>query len=124
MFESRFTTAQYQAMVTAYEAAVAVNEALLLAGAIGGELNEEEINGETVNGDLLTPVFNPDLESPGITFVLYVDGEAKFTKYVTDTKAFRLPAGYLADNFGVGLSGQVLVQSVQIAETMVGLKNV
>ena len=124
MFESRFTVAQYQAMVEAYEAAVAANEALLLAGAIGGELNAEEINGETVNGDSLTPVTNPDLESPGITFVLYVDGEAKFTKYVTDTKAFRLPAGYLADNFGVGLSGQVLVQSVQIAETMIGLKDV
>jgi hypothetical protein len=50
------------------------------------------------------------------------DGILRFTKQVGNSRAFRLPGGYKADNVEIVLSGNVKVTGVVLAETMDGLK--
>ena len=46
----------------------------------------------------------------------------KFTGQIDSSRAFRLPAGYKADNVEIALSGNVKVAGVVLAETMDGLR--
>jgi len=55
-------------------------------------------------------------------FKLYVDGQLKFSRALTNSDAFRLPSGYKSDNVSVRLSGNVAVRRVVVAESMLGLK--
>ena len=64
----------------------------------------------------------PSLAIDSLQFQLWSDGMLKFTKQVRNTRAFRLPGGYKADNVEVVLSGNVKVTGVVLAETMDGLK--
>jgi len=60
----------------------------------------------------------------GVTFRLWVNKQLEFETVVPDTGAFRLPTGYRADTFEVGVEGNVRVRAVHLAETMFGLKEV
>jgi hypothetical protein len=120
---SRWADAQYAALVAAYDAAVLANEALVTAGTPGGELNGDEFNLYSVNGSSITEVIAPDLEAPGVSFILYVEGVPIFSKTVTSNKGFTLPSGYKSDTFAVRVQGQSLVKSIDLAQTMLGLKN-
>lgn len=74
-----------------------------------------------MGGDaLLEP---PPLTFDSLSFSLYVGGVLKYTKVITDTKAFSLPAGYKSDTHAVRLSGNVNVYAVILAESMQGLRN-
>lgn len=83
-----------------------------------------DLNVHEVNGSLLMDVVPVNVEPPGVTFTLYVNGEPIFTKLVTDVRPFRLPSGYLHDTFAVRVQGQAKVVSIDLAETMLGLKDV
>jgi hypothetical protein len=59
-----------------------------------------------------------------INFKLWVDKELLATIPVTDSKVFRLPAGYKSDTFEVGVEGDIRIRSIHVAETPTGLKEV
>jgi hypothetical protein len=103
----------------AYDAIVASNEALITVGLNDGladpYLGEYEIGGDEMQ--LLPP-----LAIDALQFQLWANDELKFSKTVTNTRAFRLPGGFKADNVEVVLSGNVKVTGVVLAETMDGLK--
>ena len=122
-FESRFSQQDIDNLQAAYDAAVAANLALIASGDVGGSIGWNEIGGGTIGGSNLLEVYLPTLESPGVTFTLYVDGVAVYSRVLNTSNGFRLPSGYKADTFAVRVQGQSLVKSIELAETMQGLKN-
>jgi hypothetical protein len=122
-FTSRWSQAQYAALVAAYDAAVVANDVLLATGDVGGELNGDEFNLYAVNSSAIEDVVSPDLEAPGVTFILYVEGVPIFSKNVTSNRGFAMPSGYKSDTYSVRVQGQSLIKSIDLAQTMMGLKN-
>jgi hypothetical protein len=57
-----------------------------------------------------------------LTFQLYADNVLKYTKTVTSSAAFRLPGGYRAVKWAVRLSGDSIVDSITLAESMLELR--
>lgn len=116
------TSDEISAAQAAYQAAVDANAVLIALGIAGGELGDDELNGFELNGDGMELV--PDIAWDSLTYQLYVDGGLKFSKTLTGSAAFRLPAGYKADNSAHRVSGNVIVKSIVVAETMAGLGTV
>lgn len=103
------------ARVAQQVAAAALIAALNTDGSMrAGSLNTFSLNGSAVQ---VLPPANWD----SLTFQLYVDGTLKFSKTMTDAKAFRLPAGYKSDNVACRVSGNITVRSIVVSETMQGL---
>jgi hypothetical protein len=101
-------------------AIIAANQALMATGEINDGLADPALGEYEIGGDALTPL--PPLSIDSLQFQLWANGALKFTKQVTNTRAFRLPGGYKSDNIEVVLSGNVKVNGVVLAETMDGLK--
>jgi len=116
------TSDEISAAQAAFQAVVAANAALIAAEEVGGELGDDELNGFELNGDGMDLV--PDISWDSLTYQLYIDGGLKFSKTLTDSRAFRLPSGYKADNSAHRVSGNVTVKSIAFAETMKGLAEV
>lgn len=114
------TEGETTAAIAAYDAAIAANDALIWGFAMNDALADPTIGEYEIGGDAMQAI--PSLTMDLLQFQLYADGELKFTKQVTSTRAFRLPGGYKADNVEVTLSGNVKVTGVVLAETMDGLK--
>jgi len=53
-----------------------------------------------------------------ITFTLYASGEPVFTKYVFNSKPFRLPSGYTNRELEISLTGSVPVYKIELASSM------
>jgi hypothetical protein len=117
------TTAEASAAAQAASDVIqAANAALIAALATRGSMNRRTLNGISLNGSLVKKL--PVVVWDDLTFSLYIDGQLKFSRTVTTTKAFRLPAGYKADNAAVRVSGNVKVKAILVAETMEGLATV
>ena len=120
MVEASFviTPEQVAQAKAAHDAAVAFNTALLTGlGDALGSVNDTPINGMLVNGDLLMTV--PSETPPDrATFYLYADGVLKYFRYITDSRPFKLPRGYLGRNWQVRVGGNVTINWVKLAETM------
>lgn len=98
------------------------NRALMALGAdaVGGDMLSFEFLGFEISGDnLIQP--RPVTEKK-VQFTLYKHGAPVFTKDVTSTKPFRLPAGYKAEVQSVGVSGSVRIHSVTVAESTAELQ--
>lgn len=120
-FVGEMTQADYDKAQADYAAAVAYNQTLLPSYSGFGALNGAAINASELNGSNLEPAALPDIES--MTFTLYCDGLAVYSrKLVADQSAFKLPAGFRAENIAVGLTGTLRVKTVKLAESMTGLK--
>lgn len=121
-----FTSADVLAAQTKLAAAIAANNATIASkqGNLGGSLDGAADNAIAFNGPMFPELpIVPDQTS--VTFDLYVNGQLKFTRVVNTNEAFRLPAGYKADNVAIRLSGNVArVRSVKMAESMTELKQV
>ena len=93
------------------------NTALLAEGAdaVAGHLNGMELLTTEVNGSFIVPAV-VDLQKK-VQFTLYKDGTPVFTKAVTSSTPFRLPAGYRSEVFQVGVNSSVRTFSVTIAES-------
>lgn len=115
MTESESSGAQ-----TAYDAAIAANQALITAGTMNDGLADPSLGEYEIGGDEMAVI--PALIADSLQFQLWADGVLKHTKQVINSRAFRLPGGYKADNVEVVLSGNVKVTGVVLAETMDGLK--
>lgn len=57
-----------------------------------------------------------------LTFYFYVNGNFAFSTPIVSDVPFRLPTGYRSDKFEVRILGNGRVKSIQLAETMQGLK--
>ena len=77
--------------------------------------------GVPLAGSRLKPLL---ANSSSLTFYLYVNGTLAMTAPVVSDIPFRLPTGYRVDKFEVQVTGNAPVVSVQLAETMQGLKAV
>lgn len=119
-YTSRWEQATYDSLLADYNAAVAANGALLATA--DGSFNADEFNVREIAGSSLGVVRKPDLEGPGVTFTLYVDGVVVFSQEVKNNKGFALPSGYRADTFAIRVQGQSVVKSIDFAQTMLGLK--
>lgn len=115
MTEDELTGAQ-----GSFDEAVAANEALITAGLNDG-LADPYLGEYEIGGDEMADF--PPLSINSLQFQLWTDGKLRHAKQVTNSRAFRLPAGYMSDNAEVVLSGNVKVSGVVIAETMDSLKS-
>lgn len=121
-FIAQATAADQVAAVAAYQAALAANAALIAAGDIGGCYGEIDfLDMEIAGDDLQTAI--PNGAQDELFFSLYSDGKERITKRVFTGKPFRLPSGYKSDNLYIQTSGNVRIQQVALAETIVGLKS-
>lgn len=105
----------------AYDAEIAANAAFIAAGEIGGEINAEDLCALIVNGSNIP--YPPELEYESLQFTLYDGDTVILAQQITDNSAFVLPSEYKTDTVSVRLSGNVIVKSVKVAETMIGLKD-
>lgn len=64
-----------------------------------------------------------DAEAYPITFQLYADGALKHTEVVTNDQMFRLPSGYMANEFRVKVSGTGLLNAIHIADQVQELQS-
>ena len=97
------------------------NEDWIAAGAdaVAGHLNGQEILSMEINGSNIVPSIPDALRK--VQFTLFKDGAPIFTKAVTSSTPFRLPAGYRSEVFNVGLSASVPAYSVAVAESVAEL---
>lgn len=105
---------------TAYDAAIAANETLITAGTMNDGVADPYFGEYEIGGDEMDAI--PPLVIDSLQFQLWANGTLKHTKQITNSRAFRLPSGYKADNVEVVLSGNVKVNGVVLGETMDGLK--
>jgi hypothetical protein len=75
--------------------------------------------GVRLAGSRLQPLLT---SSATLNFYLYVNGTLALTAPVVNDIPFRLPTGYRVDKFEVRVTGNAPVKSIQLAETMQGLK--
>lgn len=120
-FVSEMSEADYAQAQANYAAAVAANSALVSGYKGVGGINGRAINAGMLNGSNIQNI--APVARDAVTFTLYCDGRAVYSrKLVADQSAFKLPAGFRAENIAVGLTGTLRVKSVKLAETMQGLK--
>lgn len=112
--------AEIAATQAVHDAAIAANEALILADGMNDGLADPALGEYEIGGDALPAI--PPLVIDSLQFQFWTDGQLRHTQQVLNTRAFRLPAGYKSDNVEVVLSGNVKVSGVVLAETMDGLK--
>lgn len=127
-FFARFTQQQVDELIAEFEEAVEFNEGLITSGRINGELNSQALNAGFLGASDLAPAVNPVVEAPGVDFTLYTRSSddpqfaPAFSRFLNQTgKVFRLPAGYKSERFSVRVQGQVLVKSIELAETPTAL---
>lgn len=113
--------ADFQAIVPIDDSVTQANQDLIDAGAdaVAGHLNGMELLTTEINGSFIVPNI-PDT-AKRVQFTLYADGEPVFTKAVTSSAPFRLPAGYRSEVFNIGLGSSVPTYAVTVAESTVEL---
>ena len=120
---------QYMTDIDAYNALVATIRAANLAlftslgGLVRGNINDDEINGLTINGSLLADIPEQG-DTRFINFILYADGKQIFNTNVTSQEPFRLPSLQKGYVYEVLLSGNVPLRIVDIASSIGELKQI
>jgi hypothetical protein len=114
------TEEERAAAQSSYNEAIAANQTLISSYSMNDGLADACLGEYEIGGDATQDI--PLLSIDSLQFQLWADGLLKFTKQVRNSRAFRLPSGYKADNMEFVLSGNVKVNSVVLAETMDGLK--
>lgn len=114
------TEAEMAAAQASHGAAISANQARMDSGLMEDGLAEPSLGEFEIGGDAMREI--PPLQIDSLQFQLWADDALKFSRQVGNSRAFRLPPGYKADNVEVVLAGNVKVNSVVLAETMVGLK--
>jgi hypothetical protein len=119
-----FSVAQVHA---AYERIVPPDTSILLANQaifgnvdlVGGELNGNSVLEVGVNGSNLG-LYAPETEAK-VQFTLYASGQVVFSKELTSSEPFRLPAGFRSEVYQIGLTTSIPVYNVTIAESVAEL---
>lgn len=94
------------------------NEALIALGpdAVAGHLNGAELLSFEINGSYIVPVELDTVRK--VQFTLYSAKVPVYTREVTSSKFFRLPANIVSDLYAVGLNASVKVYDVTIAQSV------
>lgn len=110
------------AEISAANAALIVNPmTVALAYALGGGYNDEEYNGQFINGCALAiPPDAPPLNLVSVT--LFSGNEVIASRIITDELMFRLPSGYKKDHFSIQVTSQCPVKEIRLSETADGLR--
>jgi hypothetical protein len=74
------------AAAAAYDAAQAVNAALIASGAAKGSANGNSLNTRSLNGSAIQTL--PAISWDALTFSMYVDGKLKFSRTVSNARRF------------------------------------
>lgn len=120
-FDLAVDSAQQAAATTARNAALATNAAIRTSGNAQGAINASQVNEKLLHGSDFVAV--PDAPAVNtVTFNLWQGDTLKASRVVSNTKAFRLPGGYKADNYSVEVITQCRVKEIRVAETMDGLR--
>lgn len=105
------------------DASLALNVATYSSGELNGAWGMTGFAELVYCGDDLVDV--PDVPpSNTVTFTLYRNGSPEYSRVVSDTKGFRLPAGFKTDDVSVKINGQCPIFRVILADTMNNLKQV
>lgn len=115
----RQTDAEIAAAAAAYAAALAVNQALVATGIVGGGMGEESMGILTLAGSNINDL--PTTSFDTLNFSLIADGATVFTKSLTNNKPFRPSDGDLYRTVSFRISGNVKVNGVHMADSMKGL---
>ena len=91
-------------------------------GDLDGAVNEVPFNTLCWNGDIYEAFRSESSMTPFVQAKFYVDGELKFTKAVTSSAPFRLPAGFVGDMFEVEVSSNMNIYQIDMATSMKELK--
>jgi hypothetical protein len=102
--------------------AIAANDAIFSDGevAVAGDLNGNQVLELEVGSSYLLLTDNSQFQRK-VQFTLYSNGQAVFSREVSSTAPFRLPAGYLTEVYNIGLSATVPVYSVTVGGTIADL---
>jgi len=117
---------------------LATNAALIAAAQVGGALagngnrfgpsptgTQNDIGASLAGVPVAASRLKPLLGTAAtLQFYFYVNGVLAFTTPVINDTPFRLPTGYRVDKFEVRVTGNARVRSIQLGETMQGLKTV
>lgn len=79
---------------------------------IGGSLGSAALGQIALAGNILEAVLG---DENAVTFQLYGDGALRYATTVTSRDPFRLPGGYMADEWAVAISAVIPVKEVVIA---------
>lgn len=122
-FSVAITESAREALLAEIAAAIATNEIIALTGELGGGYNASGYNVRRWNGSLFAPV--PEAPpSNTVTFTLFTDGVARYTKLVDSDNVFRLPSGYLASRVSVQVSSACEIDGIEMAGTATELAQV
>lgn len=120
-----FLNADQTALIAAQLAAdTAFNTAVLASGVTDGELDSVMLDEYMLDGSLLVGGEITDYAQRFLNFILYANGQQKYTEIVLNDQPFSLPSGYKSALYDVVISGNIPVYGVSIAETAAGLRSV
>lgn len=110
--------ADFSAIVPVDTSQITANQALIALGAdaVAGHLNGAELLAMEINGSYIVPVELATARR--VQFTLYANELPVFTKNVTSSTFFRLPANISSDVYSVGLNASVNVYNVTVAESV------
>lgn len=116
--------ADFQATIPPNTTQITANQALITQGAdaVAGWLNGQELLAVEINGSFIVPAV-ADLQKK-VQFTLYRDDVPVYSRTVTSSNPFRLPAGYKSELFRVGINSSVPTYSVTVAESVAELSQV
>jgi hypothetical protein len=86
---------------------------------VGGALNADSLLETQINGSALGQyeTIPPDR----VQFSLYAGGQIVYSKAITSSEPFRLPSGFLAEVYNIGLTTTIPLYSVTIANSVAEL---
>lgn len=101
-----------------------LNNKILLSNANNpdGALAADALNTRLINGSKIRPLKN--ISDRKVVFSLIKEGKVFFNTEVIDSRPFRLPSGYKADNITVSITSNIPVYSFAIAEVMAELRGI
>lgn len=111
--------AQIQAIETANQAIWAANSNLRSTVSQTGPLNSGPLL-ESV----MTPVPSAEIDNRFVLMTVWANGSQVHQVSVQNTNPFRLPSGFRAERWEIGLSGNVPLRQVKLAESGKGLEAV
>ncbi len=104
--------ANFSALLSPNTSIEAGNEAIIFAGTYSGSINDDELLAYEINGSEIQYV---DSIVGRIQLTLYGNEIPVYSKEVTNQSPFRLPAGFMHDTFGIGVTTNIGVYSVSVA---------
>ena len=117
-FSAAQVHADFSAIVPVDTSQITANEALIALGAdaVAGHLDGAELLSFEINGSYIVPV---ELDTQRkVQFTLYSAKVPVYTREVTSSKFFRLPANVVSDLYAVGINTSVKVYDVTIAQSV------